>query len=70
MDLGLSGLKALVTGGMKIPAGSLVLGQPAKVKRPLTPEERAGLKHWADKYVDNGAYCLKHGINVGAPLPS
>src|ERR1700733_8107876 len=69
-DQCLIGAKALVTGGMKIPAGSLVLGQPAKVKRPLTPEERAGLKHWADKYVDNGAYCLKHGINVGAPLPS
>jgi hypothetical protein len=36
----------------------------------LTPGERGELKHWADKYVDNGAYCLKHGINVGGPLPS
>ncbi len=66
----LIGARALVTGGTKIPAGSLVLGSPAKVARELTPDERAGLKHWADKYVDNGAYCLKHGINVGAPLPS
>src|SRR5208282_5452709 len=66
-DQCLIGAKALVTGGMKIPAGSLVLGAPAKVSRALTPEERAGLKHWADKYVENGAYCLKHGINVGAP---
>jgi hypothetical protein len=35
----------------------------------LTKKERAGLKGWAEKHVDNGAYCLKHGINVGAPLP-
>jgi carbonic anhydrase/acetyltransferase-like protein (isoleucine patch superfamily) len=66
----LIGAKALVKGGMEIPPGSLVLGAPAKVVRALTDEERAGLKHWADKYVDNGAYCLKHGINVGGPLAS
>jgi gamma-carbonic anhydrase len=66
----LIGAKALVTQGMKIPPGSLVLGAPAKVVRKLTPQERAGLKYWATKYVANGAYCLKHQINVGAPLPS
>jgi carbonic anhydrase/acetyltransferase-like protein (isoleucine patch superfamily) len=64
------GAKALVTGGTKIPPGSLVLGAPAKVIRKLTKQERARLKWWAQHYVDNGAYCLKHGINVGAPLPS
>jgi carbonic anhydrase/acetyltransferase-like protein (isoleucine patch superfamily) len=64
------GAKALVTQGTKIPPGSLVLGAPAKVVRQLTKEERAGLKWWAQKYVDNGAYCLKHGIGVGAPLKS
>jgi carbonic anhydrase/acetyltransferase-like protein (isoleucine patch superfamily) len=62
------GAKALVTGGIKIPPGSLVLGAPAKVVRKLTKEERAGLKWWAQKYVDNGAYCLEHKIGVGAPL--
>ena len=62
------GARALVTQGMKIPPGSLVLGSPAKVVRKLTPKERAGLKWWAKKYVTNTAYCLKHGINVGAPL--
>ena len=67
-DQCLIGAKALVTQGAKVPAGSLVLGAPAKVVRELTAEERAGLKHWADKYVDNGAYCLKHGINVGEVL--
>ena len=64
------GAKALVPQGMKVPPGSLVLGMPAKVVRPLSAEERAGLRNWAQKYVDNGAYCLKHGINVGAPLRS
>ncbi len=66
----LIGAKALVTQGTKIPPGSLVLGAPAKVVRKLTKEERAGLKWWAEKYVDNGAYCLKHGIGVGGPLTS
>ncbi len=64
----LIGAKALVTQGMKIAPGSLVLGAPAKVVRRLTPKERAGLKYWATKYVANGAYCLKHGLNVGAPM--
>jgi len=64
------GAKALVTQGTKIPPGSLVLGAPAKVVRKLSTQERAGLKWWAEKYVDNGAYCLKHGINVGGPLAS
>lgn len=62
------GAKALVTQGTKIPPGSMVLGAPAKVVRRLSKEERAGLKWWAQKYVDNGEYCLKHKINVGAPL--
>jgi hypothetical protein len=44
---------------------AVVLGAPAKVVRKLSKEERAGLKWWAEKYVDNGAYCLKHGISVG-----
>src|SRR5436190_15040092 len=64
----LIGAKALVTQGMKIPPGSLVLGAPAKVVRPLTAKERGNLKYWALKYVANGAYCLKHNINVGGPL--
>ncbi len=66
----LVGAKALVKQGMKIPPGSLVLGAPARVVRPLTKKERAGLKWWAEKYVANSAFCLKHGINVGGPLPT
>lgn len=66
----LIGARALVTQRTEIPPGSLVMGSPAKVVRALTPEERSGLKHWAEKYVANGAYCLEHNINVGAPLKS
>ena len=65
----LIGARALVTQNVKIPAGSLVLGSPAKIVRALTEEERAGLKCWAEKYAENAAYCLEHGINVGGPLP-
>lgn len=65
----LIGAKALVTQGTKIPPGSLVLGAPAKVVRALTQKERAGLKWWAEKYVSNTAYCLKHNIGVGGAMP-
>jgi gamma-carbonic anhydrase len=64
------GAKALVTQGMIVPPGSLVLGSPAKVVRKLTAKERLGLKYWAEKYVKNAEYCLRHEINVSGPLPS
>ncbi|MCU0772726.1 MAG: gamma carbonic anhydrase family protein [Verrucomicrobia bacterium] len=63
------GAKALVTQGTRVPSGSLVLGAPAKVVRPLSTKERQGLKHWAEKYIANAAYCLKHRIEVGKPRP-
>lgn len=63
------GARALVTQGTKIPPGSLVLGAPAKVARALKPDERANLKTSAEKYAAIAAYYLKHGINVGAPVP-
>jgi gamma-carbonic anhydrase len=62
------GAKALVTQGTKIPPGSLVLGAPAKVVRMLSREERAGLKAWAQKYVENSAYCLKNEARLSAVL--
>jgi carbonic anhydrase/acetyltransferase-like protein (isoleucine patch superfamily) len=62
------GANALVKQGQEIPDGSMAVGNPARVIRKLTAEERAGLKGWATKYVSNASYCLKHGINVGGPL--
>ncbi len=41
----------LVPEGMAIPPGSLVMGAPAKVRRPLTAEERASIVWYADNYV-------------------
>ena len=42
---------ALVTEGMIVPPGSMVMGMPAKVRRPLTDEEDASIKWYADNYV-------------------
>jgi carbonic anhydrase/acetyltransferase-like protein (isoleucine patch superfamily) len=64
------GAQALVKQGMEIPPGSLVLGAPARVVRKLERRERQAIKRLAAKYVAYAAYCLRHGINVGAPLPS
>lgn len=44
--------QALVPQGMRVPPGSLVAGVPAKVKRPLTEEERRGLTLNGTFYVD------------------
>lgn len=46
------GAQALVTKGMQVPPGSLVMGMPAKVVRPLRPEEIAGIRTWADHYLE------------------
>jgi carbonic anhydrase/acetyltransferase-like protein (isoleucine patch superfamily) len=45
------GAGALVTGGQKIPPGSLVLGSPARVARSLSQDEQQSIKVWAQKYV-------------------
>ena len=58
------GANSLVLQRSVIPPGSLVLGSPAKVVRPLTDEEIAKLPAMAEKYVRNAQYCLEHGINV------
>lgn len=58
------GAKALVTQGMQVPEGSMVLGMPAKIVRPLSPEERGRLKLYAEHYVRNAAYCLERRIHV------
>ena len=45
------GAGALVTGGVNIPPGSLVLGSPAKAVRPLTPEEIESIYEYSKNYV-------------------
>ncbi len=42
---------AVVTPGSKIPPGSMVMGAPARVKRPLTQDERAALVKSEKDYI-------------------
>lgn len=51
------GAGALVPAGTRVPAGSLVLGVPAKVARGLTPEEIAQNRESAEHYVQ---YAKRH----------
>lgn len=46
------GANSLVTQGFTCPPGSLVVGSPARVVRSLSPEEQAGLRKWAEKYLE------------------
>jgi gamma-carbonic anhydrase len=48
----LVGAGALVTPGTVIPPGSLVLGSPAKVKRPVNAREREQIEYGAAHYVE------------------
>jgi gamma-carbonic anhydrase len=50
------GANALVTLGMKIPAGSLVLGSPAKIRRLLTLDEQNDIARWARSYVESAKH--------------
>lgn len=50
------GAGALVTKGTVVPPGSMVLGSPAKVVRPLSPAEQESLAGWADKYIKVAAH--------------
>jgi carbonic anhydrase/acetyltransferase-like protein (isoleucine patch superfamily) len=51
----LVGAGALVTEGKEFPDGSLIVGSPAVVKRALSPEQIAGLRHSAEHYIANAA---------------
>ena len=48
----LVGAGALVTPGTDIPPGSLVIGSPAKVKRPVNDKEREQIAYGAAHYVE------------------
>ena len=45
------GAGALVTEGTIVPPKSLILGSPAKIKRPVTEQELAWIRESADNYV-------------------
>ncbi len=56
------GAHALVTQGTIIPPGSLVLGSPAKVVRPLSQEEQKEIKNWATKYIEVATYYKRNRL--------
>jgi carbonic anhydrase/acetyltransferase-like protein (isoleucine patch superfamily) len=47
------GANALVTLGMKIPPGSLVLGSPARIVKQLAVEQQKEIAGWAWSYVES-----------------
>jgi len=53
------GANATVTPGTQIPPGSLVLGSPGKVARQLTVDQQAGVRVWAERYVQLSRHYLR-----------
>ena len=47
------GSKALVTEGMEVPDGSMVLGIPGKIKKVLSEEEQSVVSIGASHYIEN-----------------
>jgi carbonic anhydrase/acetyltransferase-like protein (isoleucine patch superfamily) len=45
------GSRALVLQEFECPPGSLVYGSPARIVRPLSQAEQAGIRRWAEKYL-------------------
>ena len=66
----LIGAGALVTGSADIPDGMLVVGSPARAKRPLTDEELAGLRENAEEYVAIGRDLAAQGLLVEGVAPN
>lgn len=56
---------ALVTKGTVIPEGSLVIGSPARIIRPLTDAEKHGNAKLAAKYVEVSRRYLELGLGGG-----
>ena len=52
---------SLISPGTIIPPRSLVMGMPARVKRPLTDEEVASLDRFWQNYVEYSAVYLREG---------
>ena len=47
--------QSLVRVGFRVPAGTLVAGVPAEVKRELSPSERAAIRQSAQSYTERAA---------------
>ena len=58
----LIGANSLVPEGAVIPEGSLVMGSPARVRRPLSEEEKKQLEASAEHYTANGRFFSRHMV--------
>jgi carbonic anhydrase/acetyltransferase-like protein (isoleucine patch superfamily) len=58
------GAGALVTEGTIVPPRSLILGSPAKVKRPVTDQELAWIKESSQNYVKYARQYLKDPVKA------
>ena len=58
---------ALVPEGMVVPPGSMVMGMPARVRRPLTAEEDASIRRYAESYVRYRLDFRDSGSGIGDP---
>ncbi len=59
------GARSLVTEGKEFPDGSMIMGSPAKVVRPLEAQQIAGLRMSAAHYVQNAARYLAGLKKIG-----
>lgn len=62
------GAHALVPEGMVIPDGTLVVGVPARPRRDLTRDERAGLRAQAERYMANAARHMAEAFAADGPM--
>jgi carbonic anhydrase/acetyltransferase-like protein (isoleucine patch superfamily) len=53
-DGAIIGAGSLVTPGTKVPAGMLALGSPARVKRPVSDEEKQHMRLGVENYIQLG----------------
>ncbi len=63
------GAGALVTPGTTIPAGSLAVGSPARVVRPISAAERAQIDWSAGHYIDIARMHVESGVASGRSGP-
>ena len=58
----LIGAGSLVTQNVEIPDGMLVMGSPARVKRPLTEEEKKYINDSVPEYIEVGNMLREDGV--------
>ena len=58
------GAGAVVTGKMDAPDGSMILGSPAVVKRPLTDKEKQSILDNANLYIEKSREYRRHAAEI------